>query len=145
MTDYESALLSMIAAAEPAHVPQLKKLRRAITKRLRELEPAQPKNGAAVVAYSERSMQYAQYLEAAVKSRYPFYKQINLEQWATDIYKITRLDGYQFGLVGAVLKWSQQDPFWRQQIRSGANLRKHFQTLLVRMNEEQGQRRVATI
>jgi hypothetical protein len=72
----------------------------------------------------------------SVKSNFPFTKS-EPGKWAPDIQKLHRIDGYEYALIEAVLKWSQQDSFWKGNIRSAANLRKHFETLLVRIKVEQ--------
>lgn len=77
----------------------------------------------------------AEALWREVRQRYPFLKTPKVEKWADDIDKLQRIDGYDWNLIEAVMLWSQQDPFWRQQVRSGANLRKHFEKLLIRIKE----------
>lgn len=61
-------------------------------------------------------------------------KKINA--WAKDIEKIHRIDGYEWDVIEAVLKWSQSDSFWYQNIRSGSKLREKFEELLVRAKVE---------
>jgi hypothetical protein len=58
------------------------------------------------------------------------------DRWAKDIEKIHRIDGYDYKMIEAVLEWSQQDEFWKQNIRSGATLRKQFTQLLVRIKSQ---------
>ena len=38
--------------------------------------------------------------------------------------------------VGAVIDWCQNDDFWRTNIRSATNLRKHYDTLVIRAGEK---------
>jgi len=59
------------------------------------------------------------------------------ERWAQDIEKLHRIDGYDYELITKVMDWSQQDQFWRQNIKSGATLRKQFTTLLMQIKEKQ--------
>ena len=59
-----------------------------------------------------------------------------ISKWAEDIDKLHRLDGFEYLLIERVIKWSLEDEFWRQNIRSGAKLRKQFPTLLVRIKSE---------
>ena len=90
-----------------------------------------------------KSQQLASGLWWKVKERYPFLKQPNLTEWANDIDKLNRVDEYDWQIILLVLKWSQHDDFWRQQIRSGKALRKHFEKLLVAIKEgEVGKSRV---
>jgi hypothetical protein len=76
----------------------------------------------------------------AVHERYPFLKEPKFNDWAEDIDKINRIDGYEWNLIQHVLDWSQDDKFWRMQIRSGANLRKHFEKLLIQIKEKEDSR-----
>lgn len=48
------------------------------------------------------------------------------ERWAEDIDKMHRLDGRSWQQILGAIDWSQRDDFWRQNVLSGANLRKHY-------------------
>lgn len=48
------------------------------------------------------------------------------ERWAEDIDKMHRLDGRSWKQILGAIDWSQCDDFWRQNVLSGANLRKHY-------------------
>lgn len=63
-------------------------------------------------------------------------KQKELEQWQEDIEKINRIDGYDYAIIQAVIAWSQDDDFWKKNIRSGSKLRKQFERLLVEAKVE---------
>lgn len=77
----------------------------------------------------------AQVLHTLMSVNYHFLKvdEKQLRQWAKDIDKLNRIDGYDWETIEAVIRWSQEDDFWKQNIRSGAKLRKQFETLLVRI------------
>lgn len=77
----------------------------------------------------------AEILHTLILVNYPFVKlnEKQLRQWAKDIDKIHRIDGYDWQVIEGVIRWSQDDDFWKQNIRSGAKLRKQFETLLVRV------------
>lgn len=85
--------------------------------------------------YSKWSLDVAQALWASVQANYPLSNEPNLQQWAEDIDKIERLDKKPRELIIALAKFSQQDDFWRQQVRSGVSLRRHFMKLYVRAKE----------
>lgn len=95
--------------------------------------------------FSPWALSAAQALWVAIQERYPFTAEPNLGQWADDIDKLQRLDNYKPELIQAVIRWSQQDQFWRQQVRSGANLRKHFVKMLIRIKEERSRQGAVTI
>ena len=59
----------------------------------------------------------------------------NAERWCDAIDKIHRIDGHTFEQIAAVMRWSQSDQFWRQQIKSGATLRKQFDRLIMAKTE----------
>lgn len=52
-----------------------------------------------------------------------------IKRWAPDVDKIHRLDGRPWDDIHKILKWSQQNLFWRKNIMSGAKLRKQFDAL----------------
>lgn len=87
--------------------------------------------------YSDVAYNMAKWLAEQVIARYPYVKQPNIEQWADDIDKLMRCDKQPYDHVKVALVFSQQDDFWRQQVRSGANLRKHYEKLLVKAQERQ--------
>ena len=63
-------------------------------------------------------------------------KKPNLQTWATHIDKIIRIDGRSAEEVKRVIDWSQQDDFWKQNIRSTTKLRKHYAQLCMKMNTD---------
>lgn len=87
--------------------------------------------------YTEFSMRVATDLLASIKNNYPLTPQPNLEQWAHDIECIVRIDKYDRRVVEGAMRFSQFDEFWRQQIQSGANLRKHMVKVCVKAKEYQ--------
>lgn len=81
--------------------------------------------------------QVAQFLYDEVVLRYPFIKEeCDLEDWANEVDKLNRIDQYDYSLIFAVARWSQDDKFWRGQVRSGGSLRRHFSKMLVRIKED---------
>lgn len=98
--------------------------------------------------YTSASMGVAKDLYESVKNNYPFTPEPNLEQWAHDIECISRLDGYAPQVVEGAMRFSQYDEFWRQQIHSGANLRKHMVKICVKAKEyqqKQNQNRIVSV
>ena len=80
-------------------------------------------------------------LSRCVMDRYPKCKphtERDLQRWADAIDKCNRLDGYDWSLISDVLIFSQRDPFWRQNIRSGDTFREKFDALYVKLTEEGG-------
>lgn len=84
------------------------------------------KSQAIVVRYSDFAKEMAEVLWRSVKVNFPFLKEPDLGSWAIDIDRMERVDKLDRGLIEAVLLWSQQDPFWKNNIRSGSSLRRNF-------------------
>jgi hypothetical protein len=126
-----------------AHADQpelLKPIRLAADKAIQAYNATLKANTGLVPKYSTDALKMATWLAEQVMKRYPYTKQPNLEQWADDIDKLVRCDKQPLDNVKIALLFSQQDTFWRQQIRSGANLRKHYEQLLVKAQEMQVER-----
>lgn len=51
---------------------------------------------------------------------------------AEELERMHRIDGYSYQLIEAVITWSQQDNFWKQNVRSVKSLRKQFESLMVK-------------
>lgn len=114
----------------------LRPIRLAADKAIKKNSSVQLKKGNQF-KYSMWAYDQACALWEQVKQNYPFSKEPKLEQWAHDIWAIHRIDGYDYKVIDGVMRFSQYDEFWRQQVRSGANLRKHFEKVLVKAKEYQ--------
>lgn len=122
--------------AQNADQPELlKPIRLAADKAIKASNTAAKKELAP--KYGQTAMAMAQWLWEQVSARYPYLKEPNLQQWADDIDKLERIDKQPYDHIKIALLFSQQDTFWRQQVRSGANLRKHYEKLLVKAQEAQ--------
>jgi hypothetical protein len=120
------------------HQPELlKPIRLAADKAIKAHNATNRSTGALTPKYSSDALKMATWLAEQVKLRYPYVKEPSLEQWADDIDKLVRCDKQPLDNVKIALLFSQQDAFWRQQVRSGANLRKHYEKLLVKAQEVQ--------
>ena len=60
----------------------------------------------------------------------------NLQTWADDFRKLIELDQVDKKQVLDVMNWVVKDPFWRQQVLSGAKFRKQYLKLVLKMNEQ---------
>jgi hypothetical protein len=56
-------------------------------------------------------------------------REITIRTWADAIEKLNRLDGQPWEEIESVISWCQRDEFWRQNILSGATLRKKYDQL----------------
>lgn len=87
-------------------------------------------------AHDSKAYKCARWLSKQVLARYPCLKphdEKTLQTWSDDIDKCNRIDGYEWEDISDVIRFSQEDKFWQQNIRSGAAVRKQFETLLVKM------------
>lgn len=132
-------VLAYIAAHadEPA---LLKPIRLAADKAIKAYNAQSGTDKHIAAKYSADALKMANWLWQQVQSRYPYVNEPNIEQWADDIDKLVRVDKQPLDYIKLALLFSQQDTFWRQQVRSGANLRKHYEKLLVKAQELQAKR-----
>ena len=61
-----------------------------------------------------------------------------LTNWADDIFKLNRIDGYDIATIYLVMRYAKSDSFWRTNIQSGATFRKQFQKLYPKAKKENG-------
>lgn len=98
------------------------------TKSLVEDSKTEPK-------YDDDDMRLTDILLTEVRTNYPFIKPPSEAKLCKDheeMNRLHRIDGYGYDVIEAVIFWSQQDNFWKQNIRSVGKLRKQFDTLLIK-------------
>lgn len=54
-----------------------------------------------------------------------------IRNWSHDIEKLHRIDGYSWEAIDGIIKWCQQNEFWKVNIQSGSALRKQFPRLIL--------------
>lgn len=84
---------------------------------------------------SEHAFRLAELLLSLILFRKPDFKKPNLQSWARDIDRMLRLDNRTPDRVEAVIRWTQQDPFWQVNILSAKTLRDKFDQLELKMNQ----------
>lgn len=78
----------------------------------------------------------AAYLDGCICKRLPTQKpsdEHRLQSWAVDFDKCHRIDGQSWDDIARVVKFSQEDPFWQNNILSGGKFREKFVQLLAKM------------
>jgi DNA-binding MarR family transcriptional regulator len=75
----------------------------------------------------------SQLLLDLILERKPDYKRPGVQLWAGDIDKLIRLDNRTPERIEAVIRWSQSDSFWADNILSTEKLRKQFDQLELKM------------
>lgn len=91
-------------------------------------------NGTRKRVQNQEAEELAEFLKEQILRNYPNRKiDKNYKQnWATDIDRAIRLDGRTPEQLKNAIIFSSNDTFWKQQILSGANLRKHYDRLEAR-------------
>jgi len=85
-----------------------------------------------------QDIKLAQLLYDLIKKNTPnWYVKPKIEVWADEIRKLREIDHQTLEEIEKVIRWSQDDDFWKTNILSTHKLRKQFPTLLVRMNKTQ--------
>lgn len=90
-----------------------------------------------VFNHDETPYKAARWLTDQIEARLPTckpYTEKQLQAWALDFDRCSRLDGHPWEEINDVLSFSQSDSFWQQNIFSGGKLRKQYVTLLAKMN-----------
>lgn len=104
----------------------------------------QPANGGGdeKTDFEKKAIQSAEYMAKKILAHTPNFphlkdglKEKTTRRWAQDIEKLLRIDGADLDEFKRVLKFSQTDPFWQQNILSGRKLREQYGALLVRLQE----------
>lgn len=100
--------------------------------------PAELDDKSVAKKIDDRAVELASLLHRRVHHNYPHLREDPkaIDNWAADIDKLNRIDGRDWQLIEAVIKWTQQDNFWKQNIKSGKKLRLQFDELLVRISAE---------
>lgn len=91
-------------------------------------------NGTRKRVQNQEAEELAEFLKEQILRNYPNRKiDKNYKQnWAIDIDRAIRLDGRTPEQLKNAIIFSSNDTFWKQQILSGANLRKHYDRLEAR-------------
>jgi len=69
-----------------------------------------------------------------ILERKPDFKKPHLQSWSKHIDRMIRLDKRTPERIEAVIRWSQKDPFWQNNILSAEKLREKFDQLELKMN-----------
>lgn len=104
-------------------------------------------NKVEVKPINERAVTLASLLASMIMENFPFVKRVSPSEWSKDIEMINRIDGHPYELIEFIILWSQQDSFWKKNIRSGDKLRKQFTSLMVqaKCDSDKNQRKVVRV
>jgi len=77
----------------------------------------------------------ADFLLTEIKKNIPTFKNPNMEKWSKVIDLMVRIDNRTYEQIEFIIKWVQQDSFWKANILSPIKLRKHFDALVAKVKE----------
>ena len=99
-------------------------------------EPGQAWPSPAKFSSEDNAYQAAVYLDRQIQARFEGQKSVGekrLQAWAVEFDRCHRLDGHSWEDISKVLRFSQKDPFWSQNILSGGKFRDKYLQLLAKM------------
>lgn len=89
--------------------------------------------------YSEKDKILTDLLYKLIKQNYPFLKEKDYSKDYAEMNKLNRIDEWEYKQIEFIIRWSQRDNFWKQNIRSVIKLRKQFENLVIRAKENTNQ------
>jgi len=95
--------------------------------------------------YIETDVSLTEILYTLIKRNYPFIKEkssTKKEEDYKEMNRLQRLDGYSYEQIEWIIRWCQQDDFWKQNIRSVKKLREKFEQLIIKAKGEYDKRKV---
>lgn len=78
-------------------------------------------------------MANAEYLLELVLKNNPSFRKPNLESWANEFRKIRKIDKRTIEQITFLIDWTQRDSFWSANIQSPIKLRKHWDSLVLKV------------
>lgn len=101
-----------------------------LPKQVHTKENIQKKYTKEIVQPTADDYKSANLLKTLIQENLPTFKEPNIDNWASDIDKLHRIDKYTYEQIDFIIRWCQNDDFWRGNILSPAKLRKQFITLI---------------
>ncbi|XOT25728.1 Replication protein O [Bacillus subtilis subsp. subtilis] len=89
--------------------------------------------------YEICDMENAEFLFQEILKNNPDAKKPNLEKWANEFRLIRERDKRTDKQIKYLIKWSQQDSFWKTNILSPSSLRKQFDRLVTKIKSDKEQ------
>lgn len=88
--------------------------------------------------YSPNSVEFrlSLFLLSLIRERKPDFKHPDLQKWCVHINRMIHRDNRAIENIEAVIRWSQDDDFWQNNILSTEKLRKQFDKLELKMNRK---------
>jgi len=101
-----------------------------------EIEKETPKEKTDIVKFTQKDMELAELLVSLIKQNNPAWQlRGNMDAWAENIEKLNRIDERTYEQIEVMIRWTQADSFWSQNILSTAKLRDKFNDLIPRLKK----------
>jgi phage replication O-like protein O len=88
------------------------------------------------IVATEIGLRLSTFLFSFLKERNNGHKPPDLNKWGIDIDKMIRVDSRDPNDIESVIRWCQEDDFWKNNILSAGKLRKQFDQLKLKMPKE---------
>lgn len=90
-----------------------------------------------IIKWLPKDLELAELLFNLIKEENPdWHVKPDFDSWANDIRKIREIDRRTHKQIEYVIKWVQNDDFWKQNILSPVKLRKQFNSLVVKIKAQ---------
>lgn len=109
------------------------------TKTNKDLKTSSPKRKKRVFGPESEELKISTKLWDAIKANNHEAKKPDLQKWADEVRKMHELDHRPFDKISRMVDWSQADGFWKTNILSPEKLRKHYDQMAAKANEEAAQ------
>ncbi len=84
-----------------------------------------------IIKFTEKDVEMVSLLTGLIKQNNPAWQMRgNPDKWSEDINKIHRIDNRTYEQIAFMIRWTQKDPFWSQNILSASKLRDKFNDLI---------------
>lgn len=87
--------------------------------------------------FADNDMELAEYFLAWMRKNQPDFKQPSLDAWANSFRLIREIDKRPRDDLVAVIDWAAQDSFWKSNVMCPDKLRKQYDQLKLKMQENQ--------
>lgn len=94
------------------------------------------------VKYTPRDRELAGLLLALIRDRNPGYREPNMDKWSDEVRLMRERDGRTEKQIEYLIRWSQENSFWRANILSTAKLREKWDTLVAQVQRDTGPKQV---
>ncbi len=122
--------------------PPVNQMPPSINKNYKELE--NDKNLKNTFSQNAEEFRLAELLFNLILERNPDYKRPDLQRWSLHVDRMIRLDCRRTEDIEAVIKWSQADGFWQNNIISTQKLRDKFDQLYMKMEADNAKPKTST-